>query len=91
MLNYHLLGKKPDGMLSSHTRYGLFSITDKSNSFVGPLIVGLIADSTGNIRCAFFFLVFMVWAAVPVLLSVNVDKGRQDVSDYVSRRALVEE
>lgn len=71
--------------------YGLFSITDKSSSFVGPLIVGLIADSTGNIRYAFFFLVFMVWAAVPVLLSVNIDKGRQDARDYVSRRTLVGE
>ncbi|KAG2144452.1 autophagy-related protein 22-like protein [Suillus bovinus] len=71
--------------------YGLFSITDKSSSFVGPLIVGLIADTTGNIRYAFFFLVFMVWAAVPVLLSVNVDQGRQDAKDYVSRRILVGE
>ncbi|KAG1734927.1 autophagy-related protein 22-like protein [Suillus paluster] len=62
--------------------YGLFSITDKSSSFVGPLIVGLIADSTGNIRYAFFFLVFMVWAAVPVLLSVDVDEGRQDAREY---------
>lgn len=71
--------------------YGLFSITDKSSSFVGPLIVGLIADSTGNIRYAFFFLVFMVWAAVPVLLSVDVDKGRQDAKDYVLQRTQVGE
>jgi UMF1 family MFS transporter len=33
----------------------------------------------------------MVWAAVPVLLSVNVDKGRQDAKDYVSRTTLVDE
>lgn len=31
--------------------YALFSITDKSSSFLGPLAVGLIADGTGNIRC----------------------------------------
>ncbi|KAF7290592.1 Autophagy-related protein [Mycena indigotica] len=62
--------------------YGLFSITDKSSSFIGPLIVGLIADTTGNIRYSFFFLVFMVWAAVPVLLSVNVERGRKDARDY---------
>ncbi|KIJ62467.1 hypothetical protein HYDPIDRAFT_64175, partial [Hydnomerulius pinastri MD-312] len=62
--------------------YGLFSITDKSSSFVGPLIVGLIADSTGNIRYAFFFLVFMVWLAVPVLLSVDVEQGRIDAKTY---------
>ncbi|KAF7293258.1 Autophagy-related protein [Mycena chlorophos] len=62
--------------------YGLFSITDKSSSFIGPLIVGIIADTTGNIRYSFFFLVFMVWAAVPILLSVNVEQGRKDAREY---------
>jgi UMF1 family MFS transporter len=62
--------------------YALFSITDKSSSFVGPLIVGLIADSTGNIRYAFFFLVVMIWLAVPVLLSVDVEQGRIDAQTY---------
>ncbi|KAH7886587.1 autophagy-related protein 22-like protein [Phlebopus sp. FC_14] len=65
--------------------YGLFSITDKARfnfSFVGPLIVGLIADGTGNIRYSFFFLVFMVWLAIPVLLSVNMEQGRLDARDY---------
>ncbi|KAG6878763.1 hypothetical protein C0993_008062 [Termitomyces sp. T159_Od127] len=45
--------------------YGLFSITDKSSSFLGPLAVGLIADTTGNIRYAFFFLVGMTSAGFP--------------------------
>jgi len=36
--------------------YGLFSITDKSSSFLGPLVVGVIADLTGNIRYAFLLL-----------------------------------
>ncbi|KAJ4490643.1 autophagy-related protein 22-like protein [Lentinula aciculospora] len=62
--------------------YGLFSITDKSSSFVGPLIVGVISDLTGNIRYSFFFLVFMIWAAIPVLKSVNVDQGRRDAQSY---------
>ncbi|KZT01945.1 autophagy-type protein 22 [Laetiporus sulphureus 93-53] len=63
--------------------YGLFSITDKSSSFVGPLVVGLIADTSGNIRYAFFFLVAMVWLAVPILTSVNVEQGREDAKRYV--------
>lgn len=54
----------------------------QSSSFVGPLIVGLIADSTGNIRYAFFFLVVMIWLAVPVLLSVDVERGRVDAQTY---------
>ncbi|KAI0804700.1 autophagy-related protein 22-like protein [Irpex lacteus] len=62
--------------------YALFSITDKSSSFVGPLVVGLIADTTGNIRYAFFFLVVMVWAAVPVLVSIDVERGRRDAGRY---------
>ncbi|KAL0948348.1 hypothetical protein HGRIS_010934 [Hohenbuehelia grisea] len=62
--------------------YALFSITDKSSSFVGPLIVGLIADLSGNIRYAFFFLVVMIWASVPVLLCVDVERGRRDAQQY---------
>jgi len=62
--------------------YGLFSITDKSSSFIGPLVVGLISDLTGNIRYAFFFLVFMVWSAVPILMWVNVEQGREDAQAY---------
>ncbi|KAI0631441.1 MFS general substrate transporter [Trametes polyzona] len=64
--------------------YALFSITDKSSSFVGPLVVGLIADTTGNIRYAFFFLVLMIWAAVPVLMAVDVERGREDAQRYTA-------
>lgn len=66
-------------------------VTRQSSSFVGPLIVGLIADSTGNIRYAFFFLVVMVWLAVPVLLSVNVEQGRIDAQTYSIERVQEEE
>lgn len=62
--------------------YGLFSITDKSSSFIGPLVVGVIADLTGNIRYAFFFLVFMIWLAVPILMCVDVEQGRKDAQAY---------
>ncbi|TBU38318.1 MFS general substrate transporter [Dichomitus squalens] len=64
--------------------YGLFSITDKSSSFVGPLVVGLIADATGNIRYSFFFLVFMIWAAIPILMAVDVERGREDAQQYTA-------
>jgi len=58
--------------------YGLFSITDKSSSFIGPLVVGLVADLTGDIRYAFVFLVVVFWAALPVLSGVDVECGRAD-------------
>ncbi|KAH8983057.1 autophagy-related protein 22-like protein [Lactarius hatsudake] len=61
--------------------YGLFSITaGKSSSFqvIGPLIVGLFADRTGSIRYGFLFLVAMLWAPLPVLAGVDVERGRTD-------------
>ncbi|KAF8656145.1 hypothetical protein AX16_002747 [Volvariella volvacea WC 439] len=63
--------------------FGLFSVTDKSSSFLGPLVVGVIADLTGNIRYAFFFLAFMIWLAVPILSNVDVEGGRKDARAYV--------
>ena len=46
------------------------------------MAVGLIADLTGNIRYGFFFVVFMIWLAVPILLSVDVERGRVDADTY---------
>jgi UMF1 family MFS transporter len=57
----------------------------QSSSFLGPLLVGIIADLTGNIRYSFFFLVAMIWIAVPILVGVNVDRGRKDARGYVQR------
>jgi len=56
----------------------------QSSSFFGPLIVGLIADATGNIRYGFFFLVIMILTPVPVLLrKVNMAEGRKDAQQYI--------
>jgi len=65
--------------------YGLFLITDKSSSFHGPLVVGVIVDLTGNIRYAFLFLVGMIWIAVPILWNVDAEKERVDARSYVYR------
>ena len=56
---------------------------------MGPLVVGLIADTTGNIRFAFFFLVLMIWLAVPILMSVNIERGRSDAQRYSYSAARV--
>ncbi len=74
-----------------------FSITDKvcdlycpvyeyfnimTHSRVHSSVGRLIFDLTGNIRYGFFFLVAMVWAAIPLLLLVDVEKGRDDAEAY---------
>ncbi|KZT56223.1 MFS general substrate transporter [Calocera cornea HHB12733] len=66
--------------------FGLYSITDKSSSFLGPLIVGVIADRTGNIRYAFWFLAGMVLCAVPLLGAMGMERGREDAERYARER-----
>ncbi|EJU03963.1 MFS general substrate transporter [Dacryopinax primogenitus] len=61
--------------------FGLYSITDKSSSFLGPLVVGVIADK-GEIRNAFWFLLGMVLVAWPVLAGVDPERGREEAAGY---------
>lgn len=49
------------------------------------MLVGIIADLTGNIRYSFFFLVAMIWVAVPILAGVDVIRGRKDARTYTMR------
>jgi UMF1 family MFS transporter len=55
----------------------------QSSSFIGPLVVGVISDLTGNIRYGFFFIILMVWSAIPILMWVDVEQGRKDAQAYV--------
>ncbi|GMK55852.1 hypothetical protein CspeluHIS016_0209080 [Cutaneotrichosporon spelunceum] len=68
------------------TFFSLFSLTDKSASFVGPLTVGLIADSTGNIRLGFVFLAVMLAIPVPVLMHVRVRRGVEEALAWSAER-----
>ena len=56
----------------------------QSSSFIGPLIVGLVADRTGNIHYRFLFLVAMLRAALPILAGVDVERGRIDAHAWSS-------
>jgi UMF1 family MFS transporter len=71
------------GCIPSSRFNGILLSFQKSSSFLGPLVVGIIADATGNIRYAFFFLFGMILAAVLPLLVVDVAQGRKDAEKYV--------
>jgi UMF1 family MFS transporter len=80
-----VLHHRQGGHMGYSLTRGDFSFVYQSSSFVGPLAVGLIADLTGNIRYGFFFVVFMIWLAVPILMSVDVERGRVDAESYSYR------
>ena len=44
----------------------------------GPAIVGAITDRYGEIRPAFVFLAVLIFIPLPLMLLVDVDRGRRD-------------
>ena len=58
--------------------YALYAITDKGSSVFGPAIVGAITDRYGEIRPAFFFLAVLIFIPLPLMLLVDVDRGKKD-------------
>ncbi|KAL1962209.1 hypothetical protein VTN77DRAFT_9930 [Rasamsonia byssochlamydoides] len=58
--------------------YALYAITDKGSSVFGPAIVGVITDRYGEIRPAFAFLAILVFCPLPLMLLVDVDRGKRD-------------
>ncbi|KAA1074338.1 Autophagy protein 22 [Puccinia graminis f. sp. tritici] len=62
--------------------YALYSITDKSSSFFGPLVVGLISDYTHNIRFGFLFILLVLVLSFPILNHVDVPSGKLKAEEY---------
>ncbi|KAJ5172248.1 hypothetical protein N7492_004841 [Penicillium capsulatum] len=58
--------------------YALFAITDKGSSVFGPAIVGAITDRYGEIRPAFVFLAVLIILPLPLMLLMDVDRGKKD-------------
>ena len=58
--------------------FSFYEITDKGTSWLGPLLVGVVNQATGNFRLAFFCITFFFWIGGPLLYWVNLDKARQD-------------
>ena len=58
--------------------YALYAITDKGSSVFGPAIVGVITDRYGSIRPAFVFLAVLVAVPLPLMLVVDVERGRRE-------------
>ncbi|KAL4948326.1 autophagy-related protein 22-like protein [Aspergillus filifer] len=74
--------------------YSLYAITDKGSSIFGPAIVGFITDYYGEIRPAFFFLAVLILLPLPLMLLVDLDRGKRDaiaLSDALEERSSRQE
>lgn len=61
--------------------YALYAITDKGSSVFGPAIVGAITDRYGEIRPAFVFLAVLIAIPLPLMLLVDVERGKKDARE----------
>ena len=55
--------------------YGFFSVSEKFNTVVGPFIMALITDLTGDSRWGIVSLVIFFIAGIIMLRSVNIERG----------------
>ncbi|KAJ3319310.1 Autophagy protein 22 [Boothiomyces sp. JEL0866] len=62
--------------------FALYELTDKGSSWVGPLIVGLITQLTGNIRYGFIFLFFAFFIPIYVFSRVDPIKGKIQAMNF---------
>ena len=58
--------------------YALYAATDKGSSFIGPAIVGVLIDATGQVRSGFFFIAVLIVLPIPLVWMVNAEKGRKE-------------
>ena len=59
--------------------FGLYAITDKGSSWLGPLAVATITDRTHEIRDAFVFLLILLSIPIPIIyFGVDLNQGRID-------------
>lgn len=61
--------------------FGFYAISSKFASILGPLCFALLVEATGSNRIAIFSLAGFFLAGIVLLLTVNVSRGRQLVTD----------
>ena len=70
----------PPGQVSEF--FGVYEISDKGSSWIGPLVVGFLFDAYGSVRYAFIYL-FLACGLAAYILQYHVDyvQGANDARD----------
>jgi UMF1 family MFS transporter len=67
--------------------FGLYEITERGTSWVGPLIFGLVVGATGSYRQAILSLIVLLLAGIAVLLVTNTDRAIHDAGNVLPAEA----
>ncbi len=57
--------------------YGFYSVSEKFNTVIGPILFSVINQVTGNSRLAIISLVFFFLAGIALLAKVDIERGIQ--------------
>ncbi|KAJ5762693.1 hypothetical protein N7533_001374 [Penicillium manginii] len=71
--------------------YALYAATDKGSSFIGPAIVGVLVDATGQVRSGFFVIAVLIVLPLPLVWIVNAEKGRRDALAMAEKLKFAED
>ncbi|APA15368.1 hypothetical protein sscle_14g101380 [Sclerotinia sclerotiorum 1980 UF-70] len=71
--------------------FGLFGITNRASSIIGPYVIQAIINNTNNNWMGFPFLFALCTFASILIWFVDVEKGREDCRRYVKERKAVHE
>ncbi|OJD36813.1 mfs general substrate transporter [Diplodia corticola] len=69
--------------------FGLYGITNRASSVIGPNVVQAIVNATGDNWMGFPFLVALCAAASVVIWFVDLERGRESCRRYVEERKLL--
>ncbi|KAI7851383.1 autophagy-related protein 22-like protein [Circinella umbellata] len=62
--------------------FGLFGIVNKASSWIGPVVVGAISQSTSNVWMGWPFVLALFVVATIIVLFIDVDAAKQELADY---------
>ncbi len=69
--------------------YGFFSVSEKFNTVVGPFIMALVTDLTGNSRWGIVSLVVFFVAGIIMLRGVNIERGIKQAKEEEAKMVKV--
>ncbi|KAI7818947.1 autophagy-related protein 22-like protein [Gamsiella multidivaricata] len=66
--------------------FSLFQLADKGSSWIGPFVTGAIQSATGEFRTGFWFPLALFAAGGALLLTVDMDRGKDEAIAYKARQ-----
>ncbi|ORY91851.1 autophagy-related protein 22-like protein [Syncephalastrum racemosum] len=68
--------------------FGLFGVINKASSWIGPVVVGAISQSSGNVWMGWPFVLALFVVATIILFFIDVDAAKRDLAAYEQQYSL---